>query len=116
MPEIGTANITFGVSDQTYGYFSSFTVEKSAEVAEQTNGSGDVKRVQYFGDKFTVSGTYVVIAASGEGDPYDDVGTGGGVTFTDGPGTTYISRATVNKTSDGFKSVDFEGTFFPDLG
>ena len=116
MPEIGTANITFGVSDETWGYFSSFTVEKSAEVAEQTSGSGDVKRVQFFGDKSTVSGTYVVIAASGEGDPYDYVGTGTGLTFTDGPGTTYISRATVSKTSDGFKSVDFEGTFFPDLG
>tara|TARA_R110002096_G_scaffold360482_1_gene553386 strand:- start:66 stop:425 length:360 start_codon:yes stop_codon:yes gene_type:complete len=115
--KIGSANLVFGVTDETYGYVQNLEFSENADEQLVKDGAGDVVGAGFSGKVVTVSGEYIVIAAAGFGDPAAQVGTGTAITLTDttSPGDIYISQATKSKTVDDFLKVSFTGKYFPDL-
>jgi hypothetical protein len=115
--QIGSANLIFGCTDETYGYIQSFEVAENTDEQTIKNGAGDVVGAGFSGNTFTCSGEYIMIAAAGFGDPVAQVGTGTAITITDArsPGDLYVTSATKSLTVDDFMKVSFTAKNFPNL-
>jgi len=109
---IGTSGLQFGISAETGGLVQSFTETRNTERAEVRNSSGEVVGASVYNptDTFafstTITGTYSTTA-------------GAVLTTLANAATTtgkiIVDSVTVNRTSDGFVTVDVSATRFPNM-
>lgn len=113
---IGTANLEFGIVDDTWGLIQNLTYNENVQETRAIDGDGDVVGAAFHGGLTEVSGTYVWLADLNS--PGAHVGDGTAITLTDGdsPGSIYVTSATNSKSNAEFKSIDFEGVYYPNLG
>lgn len=113
---IGDSALVFGSTDETWGLIQNLSFAEAVQVTEAEDADGDVVGAAMWGNKTTVTGTYLF--KSDTNAPTSLVGSATAVTLSDGdsPGDIHITSATTNKDKNSFKSIDFEGTYYPNLG
>jgi hypothetical protein len=109
---IGTSGLQFGISAETGGLVQSFTETRNIERAEVRNSSGEVVGASVYNptDTFafstTITGTYSTTAGAVLTTLANAAATSGKI---------IVDSVTVNKTSDGFVTVDVSATRFPNM-
>jgi|TARA_Y100000310_G_scaffold334801_2_gene415373 hypothetical protein len=113
---IGTSTLEFGITDDTWGLIQNLSYNEAVQETRAIDGDGDVVGAAFSQKLITVSGTYLFVADLNS--PDSQVGTGTAITLSDGdtPGSIYITSSTINKSNSEFKSIDFEGIYYPNLG
>ena len=113
---VGDSSLVFGTTDETWGFIQNLAFADNSQVTEALDADGDVLGAAFSQNKTDVTGTYLFKAALNS--PAANVGNGTPITLTDSdsPGNIFISEATTNKTNSEFKSIDFTGTHWPNLG
>lgn len=115
MSRLGDSRLTFGVSDETWGYVQNVKEDISSEKVEAKNGSAQDIAVEFFNvGKKAVTGTYIWLSNQTDG-PVDLVGSTTGLTITNVTGTIYIDTAGKTRTMGQWCMVDFSGTYYPHL-
>ncbi len=114
--EVGESSLVFGSTDDTYGLIQNLSFNETTQETQASDADGDVVGAAFYGNLTEVSGTYLFKAALNS--PAAHVGDGTAVTLSDAdsPGNIYVTSATTNKSNTEFKSIDFDGVFYPDLG
>lgn len=113
---VGASTITYGVTNESYGYFEDLSWSETSEVLEAADGDGDIVGAAFHGNKTEFTGTYIHLLSVSS--PDINVGNGTAITLSDSDVSGkpfYISNATTNKTNGSFKSVTFTGTYWPNL-
>lgn len=109
---IGQSNLVFGVTTETCGIVQSFSQAGSIEKQEVKGISGDTLAVAYFNPTTAYS-----LTAVATGSP--TVTVGGAFTFANAisgaTGAVRIDSLTVNKTNDGFMTIDISATGYPNI-
>ncbi len=113
---IGESNLVFGTTDDTWGLIQNLTYSDTSQVTEAMDADGDILGAAFHGNRIDVSGTYLFKADLNS--PLAHVGDGVAITLSDAdtPGSIFINSATNSVTNTEFKSIDFDGTFYPNLG
>ncbi len=113
---IGTSGLVFATTDDTYGLIQNLSFNETTQETRASDGVGDVVGAGFYGNLTECSGTYLFEADLNS--PSAHVGDGTAVTLSDAdsPGNIFITSATTNKSNTEFKSVDFDGIYYPDLG
>ena len=116
-PNIGGANIDFGLTDYTFGYVENLSKSRELEhEVDQMNGSGQVIGTHHVPTKIKCSGKYTVITTVSGADTF--VGTGTAIDLSsnsDFSGDWYVTSSTTEYTRDGFRTVSFEATQYSHL-
>lgn len=109
---IGTANLTFGLSAETGGLVQSFSEVRNVEKQEVRDQVGDVKGVAFYNAttaysmSITTTGGYLTTTA------------GAAITLQNAvssTGSTRIDSLTINRSNDGFVTVDISATGYPNV-
>ncbi len=111
---VGDSRLVFGLEDVAWGWLQNVRFEQTAQKAEAQNGAGNVVAVEYYGvGQKSCSGSFYYI--SGQTGPVEAIGTSTGFTIVDGEGTYYIERITDQRSVGQWRTIDFEGTYYPHL-
>ena len=116
MTRIGDSLLTFGTTDTQWGWVQNITNVTSMESAEAKSGQGITKAVELFNKGYKVTGTYTYRNEGLTDAPLALVGEGTVIALSDPDMSFYINSATENWTQGDWKSVDFEGFYWPALG
>ncbi len=109
---IGTTGLLFGITAESGGLVQSFTETRNVERAEVRNASGEVVGAALYNptDSFafstTITGTFATTAGAVLSTLANAASTGGKIV---------VDNVTVNKTSEGFVTVDVSATRFPNM-
>jgi|TARA_Y100000034_G_C6513717_1_gene220824 hypothetical protein len=112
---IGDSDLVFGSTDDTWGLIQNLSFTKSVQETRASDADGDVVGAALYGELVECTGTYLfkLDASSPENTAF---GTAITLSDADSPGNIYINSTTVNKSNTEFKSIDFQGTYYPELG
>ena len=109
---VGVQGLVFGITAETGGLVQSFTETRNVERAEVRNASGEVVGVGIYNptDTFafstTITGAYATTAGAVLTTLANATSTGGKIV---------VDNVTVNRTSEGFVTVDVSATRFPNM-
>ena len=109
---IGTSGLQFGITAEAGGLVQSFTETRNVERAEIRNSSGEVVGAAMYNptDSFsfstTITGAYATTAGAVLTTLANATSTGGKIV---------VDSVTVNRTSEGFVTVDVSATRFPNM-
>jgi hypothetical protein len=109
---IGTANLTFGLTAETGGLVQSFSEARNVEKQEVRNQVGDVTGVAFYNAttaysmSITTTGGYLTTTAGAA------ISLQNAVSST---GSTRIDSLTINRSNDGFVTVDISATGYPNV-
>lgn len=109
---IGTTGLVFGITAEAGGLVQSFTETRNVERAEVRNASGEVVGAALYNptDTFafstTITGAFATTAGAVLTTLANATSTGGKIV---------VDNVTVNKTSEGFVTVDVSATRFPNM-
>jgi hypothetical protein len=109
---IGTANLTFGITTETGGLVQSYSEVRNIEKQEARNGSGEVCAVAFYNPTTAYSLSITTTTA------FATTSAGGAITIANAAqstGATRIDSLTINKTNDGFVTVDISATGYPNV-
>jgi len=112
---IGDTKLEFGSTDETWGLVQTISKETSVEEADARKGNNDIAAVQQTNEVQAVSGTYLYRAELVGSAPLALVGSGTAITLQTSGTSIYIKSATEDWSFNGWKSVSFEGTRWPNL-
>ncbi len=113
---IGDTLLTFGTTDKLWGYVQNITNVGSLESVEAKSGQAVTKAVELFNKGYKVTGTYTYRNEIVDDAPLGMLGDSDPIELDDPEMSFYINSATENWTSGDWKSVDFEGFWWPSLG
>ena len=108
---IGTSNLTFGLTAETGGLVQSFSEVRNTEKQEVRNQVGEVTGVAYY-NATTAYSLSITSTSTSFGVP------GAAITIANASqstGSTRIDSVTVNKSNDGFVTVDISATGYPNV-
>jgi len=109
---IGQSGLVFGLTTETIGLVQSFSETRNIEKSEVRDNSGDIKAISYY-NPTTAYSLSVAITGSNTGL------TAGGAFATLANATTVgtcrIDSLTLNKTNDGFVTLDVAATGYPNV-
>jgi hypothetical protein len=109
---IGTANLTFGLTTETGGLVQSFSEVRNTEKQEVRNQVGDITGVAFYNAttayslSITTTGGYLSTTAGAS------ISLANAVSST---GATRIDSLTINRSNDGFVTVDISATGYPNV-
>ena len=109
---IGTTGLLFGITAESGGLVQSFTETRNVERAEVRNQSGEVVGASMYNptDSFsfstTITGAYATTAGAVLTTLANATSTGGKIV---------VDSVTVNRTNEGFVTVDVSATRFPNM-
>jgi len=109
---IGTNGLQFGITAEAGGLVQSFTETRNVERAEVRNQSGEVvgcavyNPTDTFAFSTTITGAYATTAGAVLTTLANATSTGGKIV---------VDSVTVNRTSEGFVTVDVSATRFPNM-
>jgi len=109
---IGTSGLQFGISAESGGLVQSFTETRNVERAEIRNQSGEVVGAALYNptDSFSFSTTITGAYATTAGAVLTTL-----ANATNTAGKIVVDSVTVNRTSEGFVTVDVSATRFPNM-
>ena len=109
---IGTTGLVFGITAEAGGLVQSFTETRNVERAEVRNASGEVVGAALYNatDSFSFSTTITGAFATTAGAVLTTL-----ANATSTGGKIVVDNVTVNKTSEGFVTVDVSATRFPHM-
>lgn len=113
---IGDTLLTFGTTDTLWGWVQNLTNVGAMESVEAKSGQGITKAVELFNKGYKITGTYTYREEDLTSAPLAMLGDGELITLSDPDMSFYINSATENWTQGAWKSVDFEGFYWPALG
>ena len=113
---VGDSLLTFGTTDEGWGYVQNVSCVEAMETAEAKNGQGVVKAVEVFNKGYKVTGTYTYRNEDTAVSPGGSVGENRTVTIDDPALSIYITSATKNWSQGDWESIDFDGFYWPSLG
>ena len=103
----GTITITWGTTDESYGYVESLTLTDESNGKEEViNGAGDIVDAVYHGLKTTMSASLVSLTAHG-------LTVGGSITI-DSVGY-WVDTVAITNTRAGFQTYDVTGWTSADI-
>jgi len=109
---IGTSALVFGLTAETGGLVQSFSEVRNVEKQEVRDNTGDVKGVAFYNAttayslSITTTGGYLTTTA------------GAAISLanaTTAVGSTRIDSLTINRSNDGFVTVDISATGYPNV-
>lgn len=109
---IGTANLTFGITAETGGLVQSFSETRNIEKQEVKNQVGEITGIAFFNPTTAYSLSITTTTA------FASTSAGGAISIanaTTSTGSTRIDSITINKTNDGFVTVDISATGYPNV-
>ena len=108
---IGTQNLVFGLTAESYGLVQSFSETRNIEKNEVRNSVGEITAVAFYnpttayslsvaltGSSLTAGGAIVALANA-----------------TTLVGSTRVDSLTINKSNDGFVTLDISATGYPNV-
>ena len=113
---IGDSLLTFGLTDTLWGWMQNLSIVEAMESVEAKSGQAVTKAVEQFNKGYKVTGTYTYRDELTTTAPGGIVGSGTTISLSDLDVAIYINSATNNWTSGDWKSVDFDGFWWPSLG
>jgi hypothetical protein len=111
---VGDSHLTFGCTDQNWGYISNLTFDKGFQTTEAVNGQGDVVGFEMFQESQKCRGEYLYRAGSGS--PSALVGTGTALSITDIGVSFYITSCSEVWSQGEWRKITFEGIYYPNMG
>jgi hypothetical protein len=109
---IGYANLTFGITTETGGLVQSFSEARNVEKNEVRNNVGDIVGIAYFNATTAYSLSLTTTTA------FTTTSAGGAISIANAAqttGSTRIDSITINKSNDGFVTVDISATGYPNV-
>lgn len=109
---IGTANLTFGITAETGGLVQSFSETRNVEKQEVRNNVGDITGIAYFNATTAYSLSITTTTA------FATTSAGAAISIANAAqttGSTRIDSLTINKSNDGFVTVDISATGYPNV-
>jgi hypothetical protein len=109
---IGTANLTFGITTETGGLVQSFSEARNVEKNEVRNNVGDIVGIAYYNATTAYSLSLTTTTA------FTSTSAGGAISIANAAqttGSTRIDSLTINKSNDGFVTVDISATGYPNV-
>jgi hypothetical protein len=109
---IGQSNLTFGITAETGGLVQSFSEARNVEKNEVRNNVGDIVGIAYYNATTAYSFSLTTTTA------FTSTSAGGAISIANAAtavGSTRIDSLTINKSNDGFVSVDITATGYPNV-
>jgi len=109
---IGTANLTFGISAETGGLVQSFSEVRNVEKQEVRNNQGEITGVAFYNPTTAYSLSITTTSA------FSTTSAGAAISIANAAqatGATRIDSLTINKSNDGFVTVDISATGYPNV-
>jgi len=109
---IGQSNLTFGITTETGGLVQSFSEARNVEKNEVRNNVGDIVGIAYFNATTAYSLSLTTTTA------FTTTSAGGAISIANAAqttGSTRIDSITINKSNDGFVTVDISATGYPNV-
>lgn len=112
---LGDSRLSFGVTDEVWGYVQNIKDDIGSKTAEAQNGAGSIVAAEIYcvGDR-KITGSYFFKTDQTTG-PWSRVGSLTGCAITDITGTTIITRAGKARASGTWTVIDFEGVLYANL-
>lgn len=109
---IGTSGLVFGLTAETYGLVQSFSETRNIEKNEIRNTTGDICGVAFYNatTAYSLSVAYTGSIALAPGGALTTL-----ANATCLGGTTRVDSITLNKSNDGFITVDISATGYPNV-
>ncbi len=111
---VGDSNLSFGLTDEPWGYMQMTKVDHAPSFVEAQGGAGEVVAGEFFKDQKKCSGEYIYRNVTG--DPDDYVGTNTAVSLTDIGLSVYILSCSTVWQLGQWRKITFEGVYYPNLG
>jgi hypothetical protein len=109
---IGTANLTFGITAETGGLVQSFSEVRNIEKQEVRNNVGEITGVAFYNPTTAYSFSLTTTTAFSATSAGSAISIANATTST---GSTRIDSLTINKSNDGFVTVDISATGYPNV-
>jgi len=109
---IGTANLTFGITTETGGLVQSFSEVRNVEKQEVRNNQGEITGVAFYNPTTAYSLSIITTSA------FSTTSAGAAISIANAAqstGATRIDSLTINKSNDGFVTVDISATGYPSV-
>lgn len=109
---IGQAGLVFGLTAEVIGLCQSFSETRSIEKAEVRNATGDIVGLSYFNPTTAYS---VNVSITGTNTTLTVGGAFASLANATTVGTNRIDTITINKTNNGFVTLDVASTGYPNV-
>lgn len=109
---IGQAGLVFGLTAETIGLVQSFSETRNISKSEVADNSGDIKAVAYYNPTTAYS---LSVAITGSNTSLTVGGSFATIANATTAGTCRIDSLTINKTNDGFVTLDVAATGYPNV-
>ena len=109
---IGQQNLIFGLTAETIGLVQSFSETRNIEKSEVRDNSGDIKAVAFYNPTTAYS---LSVAITGSNTGLTVGGAFATLANATTVGTCRIDSLTLNKTNDGFVTLDVSATGYPNV-
>ena len=108
---IGTTGLQFGLTTEGIGLVQSFSETRNIEKSEVRDNSGDIKAISYYNPTTAYSLSVAITGAN------TSLTVGGAFAMANAAtaGTLRIDSLTINKTNDGFVTLDVAATGYPNV-
>lgn len=108
---IGQAGLVFGLTAETIGLVQSFSETRNIEKNEVRDNSGDIKAVAFYNPTTAYSLSVAITGAN------TSITVGGAFAMVNATtaGTLRVDSLTINKTNDGFVTLDVAATGYPNV-
>lgn len=108
---IGQAGLVFGLTAETIGLVQSFSETRNIEKNEVRDSNGDIKAVAFYNPTTAYSLSVAITGAN------TSITVGGAFAMVNATtaGTLRVDSLTINKTNDGFVTLDVAATGYPNV-
>jgi hypothetical protein len=108
---IGQSGLVFGLTAETIGLVQSFSETRNIEKNEVRDNSGDIKAVAFYNPTTAYSLSVAITGAN------TSITVGGAFAMVNATtaGTLRVDSLTINKTNDGFVTLDVAATGYPNV-
>ena len=109
---IGQSGLVFGLTTETIGLVQSFSETRNIEKSEVRDNSGDIKAIAFYNPTTAYS---LSVAITGSNTGLTVGGAFATLANATTVGTCRIDSLTLNKTNDGFVTLDVAATGYPNV-
>lgn len=108
---IGQSGLVFGLTAETIGLVQSFSETRNISKSEIADNFGDIKAVAYYNPTTAYSLSVAITGAN------TSITVGGAFAMVNATtaGTLRVDSLTINKTNDGFVTLDVAATGYPNV-
>ena len=107
---IGTSNLNFGLTSETFGLVQSFSETRNIEKNEVRNNVGEITAVAFYNPTTAYS-----LSVALTGSSLTVGGAIGALANAVTLGTCRVDSLTINKSNDGFVTLDISATGYPNV-